>query len=169
MQGTSTTLVKRSAAPPAAVVARVPAGKRHSAAWAPVSRDAIGCSLRSRGAPEHPQIRGKKGVFPHLSRNLAPDGRLLTVQSSSRDPGLEVVQRIWPGKDPFEGGLASADRGFEAVFGRETRDFTFPAPPDEKAIFGFRMHTLPSVIGDRIGTSTLCAAWNAAIRRSDRG
>ena len=25
------------------------------------------------------------------------------------------------------------------------------------------MHTLPSEIGDRIGTSTLFAAWNAAI------
>lgn len=27
----------------------------------------------------------------------------------------------------------------------------------------FSMHTLPSEIGDRIGTSTLFAAWNAAI------
>lgn len=36
-------------------------------------------------------------------------------------------------------------------------------PPDEKSIFRYDMHTLPSEIGDRIGTSTLFAAWNAAI------
>jgi len=29
--------------------------------------------------------------------------------------------------------------------------------------FSYEMHTLPSEIGDRIGTSTLFAAWNAAI------
>ncbi|HEY8508826.1 MAG TPA: hypothetical protein VIL32_10740, partial [Steroidobacteraceae bacterium] len=31
------------------------------------------------------------------------------------------------------------------------------------AVFRYDMHTLPSEIGDRIGTSTLFAAWNAAI------
>jgi hypothetical protein len=36
-------------------------------------------------------------------------------------------------------------------------------PPDEDALFQYRMHTLPSEIGDRIGTSTLFAAWNAVI------
>ena len=34
---------------------------------------------------------------------------------------------------------------------------------DEKAIFQFRMHTLPDDIAESIGTSTLYAAWNAAI------
>jgi len=36
-------------------------------------------------------------------------------------------------------------------------------PPDEEAVFRYQMHTLPSEIGDRIGTSTLFAAWNAVI------
>ncbi len=30
-------------------------------------------------------------------------------------------------------------------------------------MFQYHMHTLPSEIGDSIGTSTLFAAWNAAI------
>jgi hypothetical protein len=30
-------------------------------------------------------------------------------------------------------------------------------------VFRYEMHTLPTEIGDRIGTSTLFAAWNAAI------
>jgi hypothetical protein len=47
--------------------------------------------------------------------------------------------------------------------GREARDYTLNALPDERAVFRYDMHTLPSEIGDRIGTSTLFAAWNAAI------
>ena len=40
---------------------------------------------------------------------------------------------------------------------------TDPDAVDDKAVFRYEMHTLPSEIGDRIGTSTLFAAWNAAI------
>jgi len=47
--------------------------------------------------------------------------------------------------------------------GRDARDFTLTASTDEKALFRYDMHTLPSEIGNRIGTSTLFAAWNAAI------
>lgn len=47
--------------------------------------------------------------------------------------------------------------------GRDARDFTLTALPDEKAVFRYDMHTLPSEIGARIGASTLYAAWNAAI------
>ena len=47
--------------------------------------------------------------------------------------------------------------------GREARDFSLTTLADDKAVFRYEMHTLPSEIGDRIGTSTLFAAWNAAI------
>jgi hypothetical protein len=47
--------------------------------------------------------------------------------------------------------------------GRDARNYTLSARPDDKSIFRYHMHTLPSEIGDRIGTSTLFAAWNAAI------
>jgi hypothetical protein len=47
--------------------------------------------------------------------------------------------------------------------GRDAREYQLTALPDEKSVFRYEMHTLPSEIGDRIGTSTLFAAWNAAI------
>jgi hypothetical protein len=47
--------------------------------------------------------------------------------------------------------------------GKDARDYTFSNLPDDKAVFRYQMHTLPSEIGDRVGTSTLFAAWNAAI------
>ncbi len=47
--------------------------------------------------------------------------------------------------------------------GRDASDYSLTAPADDKSIFRYEMHTLPNEIGDRIGTSTLFAAWNAAI------
>ena len=51
----------------------------------------------------------------------------------------------------------------KAELGRDARDYQFNVLPDDKSVFRYEMHTLPSEIGDRIGTSTLFAAWNAAI------
>jgi hypothetical protein len=45
----------------------------------------------------------------------------------------------------------------------EARDFNLAALAEDKAVFRYDMHTLPSEITDRIGTSMLFAAWNAAI------
>ena len=44
------------------------------------------------------------------------------------------------------------------------RDLNFNAYADNRSLFRYDMHTLPSEISDQsIGTSTLFAAWNAAI------
>jgi hypothetical protein len=43
------------------------------------------------------------------------------------------------------------------------RDFNFNANSDAKSLFRYNMHTLPSEVASSIGTSTLFAAWNAAI------
>jgi hypothetical protein len=40
---------------------------------------------------------------------------------------------------------------------RDAREFNLTALPDEKTVLRYEMHTLPSEIGDRIGTSTLFA------------
>ena len=47
--------------------------------------------------------------------------------------------------------------------GHELPQFVINDPADAEALFRYQMHTLPSEIGDRIGTSTLFAAWNAVI------
>ena len=102
-------------------------------------------------------------ILAPLARNLAPGGRLLTIQSRGNDPGLEIVQKVWPGEDPFKVDRHQLIAALKEQLGKTARDFTFMDRPDDEAIFRFRMHTLPSEIGDRIGTSTLFAAWNAAV------
>ena len=108
------------------------------------------------------QFKAQKVLAP-LARSLSPGGRLLAIQSHGDDPGLEIIQKLWPGENPFRVDRHALLTALKAELGRDARDFTLTALPDEKALFRYEMHTLPSEIGDRIGTSTLYAAWNAAI------
>jgi hypothetical protein len=98
-----------------------------------------------------------------LARSLAPGGRLLAIQSCGNDPGQEIIQQLWPEERPFQVGRHELVSTLRRELGRDAREFNFSALPDEKAVFRYEMHTLPSEIGNRIGTSTLFAAWNAAI------
>ena len=47
--------------------------------------------------------------------------------------------------------------------GKEARRYNFNAYSDARSIFRYDMHALPSEISSSIGTSTLFAAWNAAV------
>jgi hypothetical protein len=54
-------------------------------------------------------------------------------------------------------------RAVKADLGSAGRDLNFNAYADARSLFRYNMHTLPSEVGESIGTSTLFAAWNAAI------
>lgn len=102
-------------------------------------------------------------VLAPLTRSLAPGGRLLAIQSSGNDPGLELIQKLWPGENPFQVDRRQLLTALRAELGTEAQEFSLDPLPDSQSLFRYQMHTLPSEIGDRIGTSTLFAAWNAAI------
>jgi hypothetical protein len=106
-------------------------------------------------------FKASKVVAP-LTRALRPGGRLLGIHSCGRDPGLEIVQKIWPGENPFQASRHDILRAVRAELGRDSRHYNFNAYADARAVFRYDMHTLPTEIADSIGTSTLLAAWNAA-------
>ncbi len=54
------------------------------------------CSPPSRTARAPPAESKVKTVLAPIARALAPDGRLVVVQSTGHDPGMEIVRRIWP-------------------------------------------------------------------------
>ena len=114
---------------------------------------------RARNSAE---FKASKVLGP-LTRSLAPGGRLLGIQSAGNDPALEIIQKLWPKENPFQVDRHALLAALKNELGRDARDYVLTALPDDKAIFRYEMHTLPSEIGDRIGTSTLFAAWNAAI------
>jgi hypothetical protein len=108
------------------------------------------------------EFKVQKVVAP-LARSLAPGGRMLGIHSCGGDPGLEIIQGVWPGEEPFRTNRHEMLRTLKNELGRTGRDLNFNAYADKRAIFRYNMHTLPSeVSGASIGTSTLLAAWNAA-------
>src|SRR5439155_1125955 len=46
------------------------------------------------------EFKARRIVAP-LAKSLAPGGRLIAIHSHGHDPGLEIIQRVWPGEDPF--------------------------------------------------------------------
>ena len=108
------------------------------------------------------EFKAQKILAP-LSRSLAPGGRLLVVQSYGHDPAAEVVGKLWPGETPFPVGRGALLDALRRELGAQAGEFDTSDPPNDGALFRYEMHTLPSEIGDRIGTSTLFAAWNAVI------
>jgi len=108
------------------------------------------------------EFKAQKVVGP-LVRALGKGGRLLGIHSYGRDPGIEIVQRVWPGENPFTSGRHDIMRAVKAELGRDARRYNFNAYADARALFRYDMHTLPSEISESIGTSTLLAAWNAVV------
>ena len=102
-------------------------------------------------------------VLAPLVRSLAPGGRMVTVQSYGEDPPLEIIRKLWPQETPFPVNRHELLKALKLELGHDAREFTLVSPPDDKSLFRYEMHTLPSEIGERVGTSTLFAAWNAAI------
>lgn len=114
---------------------------------------------RARVSPEFKATR----VLLPLVRALGSGGRLIGIHSYGRDPGLEIVRRLWPEEDPFRTGRRELLGVLETKLGADAAGYEFDASEDARAILRYEMHTLPTEIAESIGTSTLFAAWNAAV------
>jgi SAM-dependent methyltransferase len=108
------------------------------------------------------EFKSKRVIAP-LARALGPGGRLIAIHSHGADPGLEIVRRLWPGDNPFIHDRHQIMKAVKHELGPAGRELNFNVYADNRALFRYDMHTLPSEISDSIGTSTLFAAWNAAI------
>jgi SAM-dependent methyltransferase len=108
------------------------------------------------------EFKAQKVLAP-LARSLAPGGRLIAIHSHGGDPGLEIIRRVWPGENPFTADRHALLRATKEALGHAGRDLNFSTYSDTRSLFRYDMHTLPSEISETIGTSTLFAAWNAAV------
>ena len=106
-----------------------------------------------------------KRVIAPLAKALGPGGRLIAIHSHGGDPGLEIIQKVWPGDNPFLHDRHQIMKAVKQELGPAGRDLNFNAYADNRSLFRYDMHTLPSEITEEsaIGTSTLFAAWNASI------
>jgi hypothetical protein len=110
------------------------------------------------------EFKAKRVIAP-LARALVPGGRLIAIHSHGNDPGMEIIQKVWPGDNPFTHDRHQIMKAVKHELGPAGRDLNFNAYADNRSLFRYDMHTLPSEISETssIGTSTLFAAWNAAI------
>jgi SAM-dependent methyltransferase len=108
------------------------------------------------------EFKASKVLAP-LARALRPGGRLIGIHSYGHDPAIEIIDGVWPGENPFTSDRHAMLRQVKHELASAARHYNFNASSDARAIFRYRMHTLPDEVSGPIGTSTLFAAWNAAI------
>jgi hypothetical protein len=108
------------------------------------------------------QFKASQVIAP-LARSLGPGGRLIGIHSHGNDPGLEILQSIWPDENPFQHNRHDMLKAVKEALGSSAHHLRFNANSDERSLFRYHMHTLPTEISHTIGTSTLFAAWNAVI------
>src|SRR6185369_1839202 len=77
------------------------------------------------------EFKARRVIAP-LARSLAPGGRLLGIHSYGEDPGLEIIQKIWPGENPFTTRRQELLRALRRELGREARGLNFNALSDER-------------------------------------
>lgn len=107
-----------------------------------------------------PLERKVSTVISPLARALDPGGRLVGIHSRGRDPGMEIIRRVWPGEDPFR--HSAADIVAEARRQLADTDLRIPELPEEDSVVRYEVHTMPSESAENIGTSSILATWNAA-------
>ncbi|MBV9347240.1 MAG: hypothetical protein JOZ70_14775 [Pseudolabrys sp.] len=104
-----------------------------------------------------------KRVLAPLAKSIGPGGRMIGIHSHGNDPGMEIIQKVWPDDNPFAHNRHDLLKAVKAELGQSGRELNFNAYSDQRSLFRYEMHTLPTEISSSIGTSTLLAAWNAAI------
>ena len=104
-----------------------------------------------------------RNVLAPLASSLAPGGRMLTCQSTGKDPGMEIIRKIWPGENPFQTPRQVLLKELRAQLRPQHPELRFHHYADQRSEFSYAMHMHPTEISSNIGTSTLLAAWNAAI------
>jgi hypothetical protein len=76
---------------------------------------------------------------------------------------MEVIHGVWPDDHPF---VTTRQQILDAVrveLGSAASEFGFEPYDEARSVFRYEMETLPNEITGPIGTSTILAAWNAAV------
>ncbi len=110
-----------------------------------------------------PAERKVRLVLEPLARSLAKGGRMITIQATGQDPGMEIIRRVWPNEHPFQTPGPMLVRTLLERLKADTPRARFEADSADESLFRYGLHVMPTEVSEHIGTSTLLAAWNAAV------
>ena len=103
-------------------------------------------------------------ILAPLANSLRKDGRMIVIQSTGHDPGMEIIRKVWPDEEPFATPRHLLIKTLrESLNSDDEERFSFDGFSDSRSLFTYHLHALPDELGSNIGTSTLLAAWNAAV------
>ena len=74
------------------------------------------------------EFKASKVLAP-LARALRPGGRLIGIHSHGHDPGIEIIEGVWPGEDPFSDRHAML-RQVKHELGSTARHYNFNTSSD---------------------------------------
>ena len=77
-----------------------------------------------------------RNVLAPLARSLAPGGCMVVIQSTGRDPGMEVIRGIWPDEDPFQTPRQELLRELSSQLGDSHPELRFLSYPDSRRSSG---------------------------------
>lgn len=103
-----------------------------------------------------------RNVLAPLARSLAPGGCMVVIQSTGKDPGMEIIRGVWPGEDPFVTPRQELLRELSSQLSDSHPELRYLSYPDSRAQFRYDLRLPPSELETTISTSTVLAAWNAA-------
>ena len=110
----------------------------------------------------HPVDVKVRSVLAPLAAALAPGGRMITIQSTGQDPGMEIIRKVWPNEEPFQTPGAMLLEALMPRLAESFPDRRYASDTRSTNLFRYGLHVMPTEVREHIGTSTLLAAWNAA-------
>jgi len=102
-------------------------------------------------------------VLEPLAASLAPGGRMITIQSTGQDPGMEIIRKVWPGEEPFLTPVPVLVQELRSRLESGYPERAYRIDGESHAFFRYSLHVMPNEVTQNIGTSTRLAAWNAAV------
>jgi hypothetical protein len=103
-----------------------------------------------------------RNVLAPLAKALAPGGRMITVQSTDKGTGMDIIRRVWPRAKPFTTPRQVLLDEMKRQLADQCPDLEFLRQRASEAEFRFHLQLSPEELAGSIGTSPLLAAWNAA-------
>ena len=102
-------------------------------------------------------------VLAPLARALAPGGRMVVVQSTGQDPGMEIIRGVWAEETPFQTPAPLIMKVLrERLNGAASKGAAYRIDLERHALFRFSLQAQPGALVEPVSASTLLAAWNAA-------